>query len=232
MNGDRASTSTSPIHLYSRPSPNGQKIHIAVEEFGLPYEAHMVDIINGEQRTPAFTAISPNQKIPAIVDPDADPACDGGSINLFESGAILLYFAEKTGKFIPQDFKGRWDVIQWLFWQMAGVGPAFGHFGYFAKFAPVKNEPAIAIYAAEVTRLLGVLETRLQGPGREYIVGNEFTIADMATLPWVDALLDDQALVKQYFSGVALTNVIKWSERCNARPGVQRGKKVMVNDGK
>ena len=208
------------IQLYSLATPNGQKIGIALEELGLPYEAHLVHIGKGDQHHEDFKRISPNEKIPALIDP-AGPG--GAPVAIFESGAILLYLAEKTGKLISSDPVERLETIQWLFFQMASVGPMFGQFGHFFKFAKGKTDDyGEKRYAAEVTRLLGVMEGRLEG--REYLVGSELSIADVATVPWIKAL--------EYYGGQERVElgrfgaVNAWVERCWARPAFQRGKDV------
>ncbi len=171
------------MQLYSLATPNGQKVSIALEELGVPYEAHKVNILEGEQFTDEFKAICPNAKIPALVDPDGP---DGRPLAIFESGAILLHLGEKTGKLLPTNPRQRSECVQWLFFQMANVGPMFGQFGHFYRFAKEKLPYAIERYTNEARRLLGVLETRLVG--REYLVDNEYTIADIATFPWVGCL--------------------------------------------
>ncbi|KAJ3330004.1 hypothetical protein HDU93_000679 [Gonapodya sp. JEL0774] len=211
-----------PIQLYSMATPNGQKIGIVLEELGIEYEPHMTHIMKGDQKTPEFTAINPNQKIPAIVDPDGP---GGKPISIFESGAILLYLADKTGKLIPKDPAERWQVIQWLFWQMAGLGPMVGQFGHFFKFAPEKIAYPIDRYTTEAKRLLDVLNKQLEG--HDFVVGNEYSIADIAILPWVDVITGfygagDQVEISNY------KNVVEWSKRLNARPAVIKGKKVLA----
>ncbi|CAI5493385.1 unnamed protein product [Closterium sp. Naga37s-1] len=182
--GDDAS---SRIQLYSFATPNGMKVSIALEEMQLPYDAHTVNIMKGEQFNPEFIAINPNNKIPAIVNPKGGP--DGTPLKIFESGAILLYLAERSGKFLPQDAVQRWETISWLFFQVGGVGPMFGQFGMFYKFAGDKCDHPYPLqrYTEETRRLLGVLEKRLEG--REFLVDAGYTIADMATFPWVNSLL-------------------------------------------
>ena len=171
------------IQLYSLATPNGQKAGIALEELGLAYEAHKVNILENEQFSEEFIAVCPNSKIPAMVDPDGP---GGKPLSIFESGAMLLYLAEKTGKLLPADPHRRSECIQWLFFQMAGVGPMFGQFGHFYKFAKERIPYPTERYTSEARRLLGVLEKRLDG--REYLVGDEYTIADIATFPWVGCL--------------------------------------------
>ncbi|WP_448099126.1 glutathione S-transferase N-terminal domain-containing protein [Luteibacter yeojuensis] len=210
------------IQLYSLPTPNGVKVSIMLEELGLPYEPHLVDIGKDESKLPEFVALNPNGKIPAIVDPDGP---DGKPIGLFESGAILLYLAEKTGRFIPADASGRWEAIQWLFFQMAGIGPMFGQVGFFHKFAgrEYEDKRPLQRYVAESKRLLGVLDRRLEG--REWIVGDEYTIADIATLGWVNNLVTFYG-ARELVGFDEYSNVIAWLERGMSRPAVQRGLKI------
>ncbi|MGY4533348.1 GST-like protein [Pseudomonas sp. TE3786] len=174
------------IQLYSLPTPNGVKVSILLEETGLAYEAHKVRFEQNDQLSPEFLSLNPNNKIPAIIDPNGP---DGKPLELFESGAILLYLADKAGAFIPQDAAGRYQTIQWLMWQMGGVGPMFGQLGFFNKFAGKEYEDKRPRdrYVGESKRLLGVLDQRLQG--REWIMGNEYSIADIATFPWVRNLI-------------------------------------------
>ncbi len=174
------------LQLYSLPTPNGVKVSILLEEIGLPYEPHLVDFGQNDQTSPAFLSLNPNNKIPAILDPDGP---GGQPLALFESGAILVYLAEKTGKCMPTDAAGRYETLQWLMWQMGGVGPMFGQLGFFHKFAgkDYEDKRPRDRYVAESKRLLAVLEKRLQG--RDWIMGPEFTIADIAVLPWVRNLV-------------------------------------------
>jgi len=164
------------IELYTWSTPNGRKVSIALEELGLPYRVHPIDISRGEQHTPEFTAISPNQKIPAIVD-------DESGISLMESGAILLYLAEKTGRLLPPEPKQRWATIQWLMWQKGGLGPMLGQAHHFLKFNPGKSSYAEERYHREAERLYGVLDRQLAAS--EFVAGNQYTIADIASFPWV-----------------------------------------------
>ena len=207
------------IQLYSLPTPNGVKVSIMLEELGLPYEAHLVDIMEDESKDPAFVSLNPNGKIPALIDPDGP---DGDPIGLFESGAILLYLADKTGKFIPADPARRWETIAWLFWQMGGAGPMFGQLGFFHKFAGAAYEDKRPRdrYVAESKRLLGVLDARLAG--RSWIMGDDYTIADIALLGWV------RNLGGFYEAGdilglAAYAHVNAWLDRGLSRPAVQRG---------
>lgn len=210
------------LQLYSLPTPNGVKVSIMLEELGLPYEPHTINIGQNETWTPEFLSLNPNGKIPAIIDPDGP---GGKSLALFESGAILLYLAEKTGKFLPQDPIKRYETIQWVFFQMAAVGPMFGQLGFFHKFAgrEIEDKRPLERYRAESKRLLGVLETRLEG--RQWIMGDEYTIADISLLGWV------RNLVGFYGAGElveyeTLKNVPAWLERGLARPAVQRGLEI------
>jgi GST-like protein len=174
------------IQLYSFPTPNGVKVSIMLEETGLPYEAHAVNIMKNETWGPEFLALNPNGKIPAIIDPDGP---GGKPFGLFESGAILLYLADKTGQFIPQDPAARYETIQWLMFQMGGIGPMFGQLGFFTKFAgkDYEDKRPRDRYVAESKRLLGVLNQRLAD--RIWIMGDSYTIADIATFPWVRTLI-------------------------------------------
>ena len=173
------------LQLYSLPTPNGIKVSVMLEETGLPYEAHRVDIQANEQFSPAFLALNPNNKIPAIWDPNG-PA--GQPMGLFESGAILLYLAEKTGQFLPADAAQRYATVQWLMWQMGGAGPMFGQLGFFYRYGgqALEDKRPLQRYVVESRRLLGVLEQQLQG--RNWIMGEAYTVADMAVLPWVRCL--------------------------------------------
>ncbi len=174
------------IQLYSVPTPNGVKAAIMLEETGLPYEPHLVRFDDKEQNSPEFLSVSPNNKIPAILDPNGP---DGKPLGLFESGAILVYLAEKSGKFMPRDAAGRYHTIQWLMFQMGGIGPMFGQLGFFNKFAgkDYEDKRPRDRYVAEARRLLGVLDQRLEG--RSWIMGDDYTIADIATFPWVRNLI-------------------------------------------
>ena len=169
------------IDLYYWTTPNGHKISLFLEEAGLPYEVHPINIGQGEQFKPDFLKIAPNNRIPAIVD--QNPADGGAPISLFESGAILLYLAEKTGQFIPKDLRGRQEALQWLFWQMGGLGPMAGQNHHFSQFAPEKIPYAIKRYVDETARLYGVLDRRLAD--RPFVAGEAYSIADMAIYPWI-----------------------------------------------
>ena len=210
------------LQLYSLPTPNGVKVSIMLEETGLPYEPHTIDIGKNETWTPEFLSLNPNGKIPAIIDPDGP---NGEPLALFESGAILVYLAEKTGKFLPKDPAARYETLAWVFFQMAAIGPMFGQVGFFHKFAgkDYEDKRPRDRYVAESKRLLGVLETRLAD--RDWIMGDEYTIADIATLGWV------RNLVGFYGAGdlvdyASLKNVPAWLERGLARPAVQRGLEI------
>jgi GST-like protein len=174
------------LQLYSLPTPNGVKISIALEEIGLPYEVHRVAFDTNDQMSPAFLSLNPNNKIPAIIDPDGP---GGKPLALFESGAILVYLAEKTGKLMPQDPAGRYETLQWVMFQMGGIGPMFGQVGFFNKFAgkDYEDKRPRDRYVAESKRLLGVLNRRLAG--RDWIMGQDYGIADIAIFPWVRNLI-------------------------------------------
>ncbi|CAI2021282.1 TPA: glutathione S-transferase N-terminal domain-containing protein [Serratia fonticola] len=207
------------LQLYSLPTPNGVKVSIMLEEIGLPYEAHLIDIGKNETWTPEFLSLNPNGKIPAILDP-AGP--DGKPLALFESGAILLYLAEKCGQLLPKDPAQRYETIQWVFFQMASVGPMFGQLGFFHKFAgrEYEDKRPFERYQKESKRLQGVLEERLQG--RDWIMGAEYTIADISLLGWVRNLIGFyEARDVVEFDNFPLVG--QWLERGLARPAVQRG---------
>ena len=174
------------LQLYSLPTPNGVKVSIMLEEIGVPYEAHLVSFDTNDQTSPEFLSLSPNNKIPAILDPDGP---NDQPLALFESGAILIYLADKTGRFIAQDGADRYATLQWLMWQMGGVGPMFGQLGFFHKFAgkDYDDKRPRDRYVAEAKRLLGVLDRQLSN--RAWIVGDDYTIADIATFPWVRNLI-------------------------------------------
>lgn len=201
------------IDLHYWPTPNGWKISIALEEMELPYRVVPVNIGRGEQLEPAYRAISPNGRIPAVVDPE--PLGGGEPLAIFESGAILLYLAEKSGRFLPREPRGRTDVTQWLMWQMGGLGPMLGQHGHFKLYAPEKLPYAIKRYADEARRLFGVLDERLSG--RAYICG-DYTIADMACWPWTVTWRAQEIDLAREFP-----NVRAWYDRCKERPGLRRG---------
>jgi GSH-dependent disulfide-bond oxidoreductase len=192
------------IDLYYWTTPNGHKITMFLEETGLPYRIHPVNIGKGEQFTPNFLAISPNNRIPAMVD--KEPQGGGPPIPVFESGAMLLYLADKTGRFISKDPRGRAEVLQWLFWQMAGLGPMAGQNHHFSQYAPEKVPYAIERYQKETNRLYGVLNKRLRD--RAFVAGNDYTIADMASYPWIvpwerqGQRLDDFPHLKRWFEAI------------------------------
>jgi GST-like protein len=210
------------LQLYSLPTPNGVKVSIALEEIGLPYEPHAIDIGKNESWTPEFLSLNPNGKIPVIVDPDGP---DGKPFGLFESGAILLYLAEKTGKLLPAGAGARYEVLQWVFFQMAAVGPMFGQVGYFYKFAgrEIEDKRPLERYRAESQRLLGVIETRLAG--RQWIMGDDYTIADISLFGWVRNLIGFYG-AREIVAYDALKHVPAWLERGLARPAVQRGLEI------
>lgn len=203
------------IDLYTAATPNGQKIHIMLEETALPYRIHWVNINKGDQFTPEFLAISPNNKIPAIVDPDG---LDGDPVSLFESGAILMYLAEKTGRFLPANPRARLDVLQWLFWQMGGFGPMLGQAHHFNRYAPERIAYAMDRYTNEARRLYQVLDRRLDG--RDYIAG-DYSIADMAVFPWC-RLHGRQGQRLEDFPNVKI-----WFDRIAARPAVAKDMAVL-----
>jgi len=196
------------IDLYTWTTPNGRKISILLEELGLEYSVHSINITEGEQNTEEFLKISPNNKIPAIVDHDT-------GITLMESGAIMLYLAEKSGKFMPTSVKERWEVTEWLMWQMGGLGPMLGQVHHFTKFNPGKAPYAQDRYLTEAKRIYGVLDKRLEG--QNYIVDNEYSIADMAIWPWVSRF-EWQTIDLDKFP-----NVKRWYKSIAARPAVQKG---------
>ena len=199
------------IDLYTFTTPNGRKASIMLEEVGLPYNVHKIDITKNEQFTPEYIAINPNSKIPAIVDPDT-------GITVFESGAILIYLAEKTSSnLLPTEQKARFQVLEWLMLQMGSIGPMFGQLNHFKKFAPEKIEYAIARYEKETLRLYGVLDRQLKD--NEFICG-DYSIADVATYPWV-AVYEFQGLTLDNYP-----NLKRWVETLQQRPAVQRGMKV------
>jgi len=210
------------LQLYSLPTPNGVKVAILLEELDLPYEVHRVDFGQDDQHSPEFLSLSPNNKIPAILDP-AGPT--GEPLGLFESGAILLYLAEKTGRFLPADPAQRYQAIQWLMFQMGGIGPMFGQLGFFTKFAgkEIEDQRPRDRYVAEARRLLGVLDNQLQG--RPWILGDDYGIVDIATFPWIRALVEvyqaDELVGFQDFREVR-----RALDAFLARPAVQRGLRI------
>ncbi len=201
------------IDLYYAPTPNGWKISIMLEECGLPYTVHPVNIGAGEQFAPEFLKISPNNRIPAIVD--HAPEDGGDPVSVFETGAILLYLAEKSGRFMPADLRGRYQVMQWLMWQMGGLGPMLGQNGHFKLYAPEKLPYAIDRYERETARLYGVLDRRLGEA--DYVAGADYTIADMAIFPWIMTHKRQEITLDDY------PNIKRWYATVRARPQVQAG---------
>ena len=206
------------IDLYTWTTPNGRKVSIMLEEAGLPYVVHPVNIGENEQFASAFLKISPNNRIPAIVDRDADD----GPLPVFESGAILIYLAEKTGKFLAARGAQRAKTLEWMMWQMSGVGPMFGQLNHFANAAPDRISYAIERYASEAARLIAVLDKRL---GEAQFLGGDYSIADMITYPWILPALDPIAGMKPEIAGEA-ANVRRWLAEVGARPAVRRGMAV------
>ena len=206
------------IEVYSWATPNGHKVHIMLEECALPYRVHAVDIGAGEQFAPEFLAISPNNKIPAIIDADGP---DGQPIPLFESGAILLYLATKTGRLLPADTRGRYEVLQWLMFQMGSIGPMLGQAHHFRLYAPEKIPYAIERYSNEARRLYGVLNRRLANS--RYIGGAEYSIADIAVFPWL------RSWKNQGIDWDEHPHVKGWFDEIGARPAVQRGVEVLAD---
>ena len=205
------------IDLYSTATPNGHKVHILLEELGLPYRVHHIDIGAGDQFNPDFLSISPNNKIPAIVDADGP---DNKPISLFESGAILLYLASKSGRFLGTTDREKFTTLQWLMFQMGGVGPMLGQAHHFRIYAPEKIEYAVNRYSNEATRLYGVMDRRLAESA--YLAGDDYTVADIATFPWTRSFKNQ---------GIELTdfvNVKRWFDAISARPAVQRGVEVLT----
>ena len=218
---------TGRIQLYSLATPNGQKVSIALEEMDLAYDAHTINIREGDQFTDAFIAINPNSKIPAIVDPKGP---NGGDFAVIESGAILVYLAEKTGQFLPADTALRSQTLQWLFWQMGGLGPMFGQFGHFTKYA---DGDAYDLsygrerYTTETKRLLAVLEQQLDG--KDYMIGDALTIADFAIMPWI-VCLDKFYNARETLNLDTYNNINRWTQSLLARPAVQKGMDVCPFD--
>ncbi|AHX15291.1 glutathione S-transferase [Dyella jiangningensis] len=200
------------IELHYWPTPNGHKITLFLEESGLPYTIKPVNIGKGEQFQPAFLAISPNNRMPAIVD--TAPADGGEAISVFESGAILQYLAEKSGRFLPTDLRGKYTVLEWLYWQVGGLGPMLGQNHHFNRYAPEKIPYAIDRYINETRRLYGVLDRRLEG--RAFIAGEDYSIADMAAYPWTVGY-ENQGMALEDFS-----HLKRWFEAIRARPATQR----------
>ncbi|OBY90879.1 glutathione S-transferase [Pseudomonas sp. AU11447] len=214
------------LQLYSLPTPNGVKVSIMLEELGLPYEPHLVSFERNDQMSPEFLSLNPNNKIPAILDPNGP---DGQPLALFESGAILVYLADKTDSLIAPGASGRYETLQWLMFQMGGIGPMFGQIGFFNKFAgkDYEDKRPLQRYVDEAKRLLAVLDQRLEG--RDWIMGERYTIADIATFPWI------RNLVGFYEAGGLVgfenfQNVKRALERFLARPAVQRGLNIPKRD--
>ena len=210
------------LKVYSWPTPNGHKVHVMLEECGLrlgrDWEAIPVNIGKGDQFTPEFLAISPNNKIPALVDPDGP---DGKPISLFESGAILLYLAAKTGKFLPKSDRAKYEVLQWLMFQMGGIGPMLGQAHHFRIYAPEKIDYAVNRYTNEAKRLYGVMDTRL-GKSK-FIGGNPYSIADIAIYPWL------RSWQNQSIDWAEFPRLKAWFDQIDARPAVQRGVQVLAS---
>ncbi len=208
------------IDVFSWATPNGHKVHIMLEECGLPYRVHGIDIRAGDQFKPDFLSISPNNRIPAIIDSKGP---DGKPMSLFESGAILIYLAGKAGRFLPASDRGKYEALEWVMWQMGGFGPMLGQAHHFMNYAPEKLEYAINRYANETRRLYGVLDKRLQG--RDYVAGagkGEYSIADIAIWPWSRSHKNHQIDFAEF------PNVGRWFETIAARPAVQRGVQVLA----
>ncbi|MGE0497051.1 MAG: glutathione binding-like protein [Ramlibacter sp.] len=206
------------IDVYSWATPNGHKVHIMLEECGLPWRAIPVNIATGDQFKPEFLAISPNNKIPAMVDPQGP---DGKPISLFESGAILLYLAAKTGKFLPEGDRNRYEVLQWLMFQMGGVGPMLGQAHHFRLYAPEKIPYAIDRYSNEAKRLYGVIDKQLSR--HPFLAGKRYSIADIATFPWLRSWQNQGIVLSDY------PHLEKWFHQIAERPAVQRGVKVLAD---
>ncbi|PUE16003.1 glutathione S-transferase [Limnohabitans sp. MMS-10A-160] len=206
------------IDLYTWPTPNGHKIHIMLEECGLPYKVHAINIGTGDQFKSAFLKISPNNKIPALVDSDGP---DGKPIALFESGAILLYLAGKTGKFLPQSDRAKYDVLQWLMFQMGGVGPMLGQAHHFRIYAPEKIEYGINRYTNEAKRLYGVMDKQLKN--HDWIAGDEYSVADMAIFPWL------RSWQNQGIDWADYPHLKVWFDRIAERPAVQKAVQVLAD---
>jgi len=207
------------LQLYSLPTPNGVKVSIMLEETGLDYEAHRVSFDTQDQRSPEFLSLNPNNKIPAILDPNGP---DGEPIALFESGAILIYLADKTGELLPLDPQGRYHGLQWLMFQVGGLGPMFGQIGYFNKFAgkDIEDKRPLERYVEEAKRLLNVLDKRLAG--REWLLGDHYSVVDIATFPWIRNLVDFYG-AEELVEFANFPHVNRALRAFLARPAVQRG---------
>jgi GSH-dependent disulfide-bond oxidoreductase len=214
------------IQLYSLPTPNGVKVSIMLEETGLPYEPHLVRFDANDQMSPEFMSLNPNNKIPAIIDPDGP---DGAPLALFESGAILVYLAARSGKLMPEDLAKRYETLQWLMFQMGGIGPMFGQLGFFHKFAGKEYEDKRPRdrYVGESKRLLGVLDRQLAS--NEWLAGDEYSIADIATFPWVRNLIGFYE-ARELVGFEAFANVNRALDAFVARPAVQRGLLIPKRD--
>lgn len=204
------------IALYTWGTPNGRKVSVMLEECGLAYDVHPIDIAKGDQFKPDFLAVNPNGKIPAIVDPEGP---DGKPISVFESGAILVYLAEKTGKFLGKDARARTETLQWLMFQMGGVGPMLGQAHHFRQYAPEQIPYAVARYTNEAKRLYNVMDKRLADSA--YLAGDFYSIADMATFPWT------RSIERQGHALADFPNVKRWFEAIDSRPATQRGLKLL-----
>ncbi len=205
------------IDLYTWPTPNGHKIHIMLEEVGLPYKVIPINIGAGDQFDPEFLKISPNNKMPAMVDPEGP---DGKPISLFESGAMLIYLAEKTGQFLPKEARARYGVLQWLMFQMGGVGPMLGQAHHFRQYAPEQIAYAVERYTNEANRLYGVMDRRLQDSA--YLAGDDYSIADIATWPWLRRPERQGVEVEDYPA------LARWRAEIGERPAVKRGVEVLA----
>ncbi len=206
------------IDVYSWPTPNGHKVHIALEELGLEYNVHGINIGQGDQFGEDFLRISPNNKIPAIIDSEGP---DGEPISLFESGAILLYLAEKTGRLVPQDVRARYETLEWLMFQMGGLGPMLGQAHHFRQYAPESIDYAIKRYTNEASRLYGVMDRRLAD--RDWLAGGEYTIADIACYPWIRPHENQGQSLDDY------PNLKRWYDAISERAAVQRGVAVLAD---
>jgi GST-like protein len=208
------------ITLYTVPTPNGHKVTIMLEEIGLPYTVVPCSIRAGDQFKPDFLKISPNNKFPAMIDDD--PIGGGAPLSLFESGAILIYLADKSGRLLPREPRKHYDVLKWLMWQMAGLGPLHGQAHHFVRYAPEHHDYATARYMKEAVRLMSVLEGQLDG--RDWIAADEYSIADIACWPWVRSIRIINLAMSDF------PNVARWFERVGQRPAVQIGRKVIDED--
>lgn len=206
------------IELYTWGTPNGRKVSNMLEEIGLPYNVHPIDISKGDQHTPEYIAINPNSKIPSIIDSDGP---DGKPITMFESGAILIYLAGKTGKFLPDTLRARYEVLQWLMFQMGHVGPMLGQAHHFRMYAPEKIPYAIDRYTNEANRLYGVIDRQLRES--KYLACDEYTIADIATFPWLRSSKNQGVEIEEY------PHLKRWFDGIAARPAVQRGVAVLAD---